>query len=66
MANKGGEIRKIKCMFEKKAEIFFWKLQGEFHLLLLFIYFFNNNFFFAFVWHNFTEQNNYLHFFKHK
>ena len=52
MANKGGEIRKTKCMFEKNVENFFFKLQGGFHLLL----------FFAFVWYNVTEQNNYLHF----
>ena len=49
-------------MFEKNAEIFFfWKLQGGFHLLLLFL-FLKQHFFFAFVGHNFTIQNIYLHF----
>ena len=63
MANKGGEIRKTKCMFEKNTEIcFFWKLQGGFNLLLLFFLTIIFFLFFAFVWHNFTEQNNYLHF----
>ena len=49
---------------------YFLKLQGGFHLLLLFLFFFSLFFettiFFVFVWHNFTEQNNYLYFLKHK
>ena len=58
-------------MFEKNAENFFFFLEVArwiSPIIVIFILLKQQLLFccFFFFWHNFTEQNNYLHFLKHK
>ena len=59
-------------MFEKNAEKFFFFLEvawGISPIIVIFILLKQQLLFFvffAFIWHNFTEQNNYLDFLKYK
>ena len=50
-------------MFEKNVENFFLEVARWISpIIVIFIFEKIIFLFFAFVWHNFTEQNNYLHF----